>query len=361
MLAQNGAKAAIASARAQRAGLAAAWPASLVLIPLATVIRSLLVFVIGFALTTSACELGGIGTAPSASPTASPTPTWRVLVGGDAALETRARLLEASGATVQLVPRPDARGAMAIADLVKEHAGDAKHLSIVSASIVAHELLANIAPRLSEATPVARLGSEAFILAVAPNSPLRDGTALRDRLEKDAGSLRFAGGAAIGSLEHQLAALVVRDVTHGANALVYAAYPTTADAISGVTAGQSSVVVGRYGALRDALEGGRLRGLAVSSGQRIPGVDLPTLRESKIDVLFVDWALLAAPPRIATKDLASLRDAVVRAHDDPAWSQAVREHRWVDDFATDGLTTFLGTESSRASTTLLALQLIKPR
>lgn len=284
-----------------------------------------------------------------------------MLVGGEATLEARARLLSASGATVEIVPRAGARGALAIADLVKEHAGDSRHLSIVSASIVPHELLANVAPRLGEATPVARLGSEAFVLAVAPNSPIRDGTTLRDRLEKDAGSLRFAAGSAIGSLEHQLAALVVRDVTHGTNALVYAAYPTVADAIAGVASGQSSIVVGTYGALREALERGRLRALVVSSGQRLSGVEVPTLRESRIDVAFVDWALLVAPPRIATRDLAALRDSVVRAHDDPAWSDAVRQNRWVDDFTTEGLTTFLGTEGSRASTTLLALQLIKPR
>lgn len=294
---------------------------------------------------------------PGPSPTAS---MLRVLVGGtrDGSLVARAVTLGAAGARVELLSRPDRHGSSAVAELVGLHAADATWLAAVSAEILAGEVLEDTAPRVAEMTPVARLPSEPFVLAVAPASPITDARDLRRRLERDASTVRFAGGPQA-SPGHLLAAAVVRDAAKRASALVYAAHATPQEAIAAVAGGQSQVAVAPYGVARAALADGRLRGLAISSGARVDAVALPTLRESGIDVTFTDWALLVAPPGIIAPELRARRDDVTRAHAQPAWAEAVRRNGWIDDFATQGLVTFLGTELTRTVALLRDLALVR--
>lgn len=303
----------------------------------------------------SACAPLG---APTTTPRVSPR-IERLLVGGDleGSLGARARLLEAAGPP-QLAARAGRRGSDAIADLVGAYASDAGTLAVVGPGVFVSELLDAATPRLAEAVPVARLASEALVLAVAPASSIEDAKALRARLERDASGVRFAG-AELGSLEHHLAALLVKEATGGVRGLVFAAYAGTPQAVAAVAGGQSEVLVARFGDLRAELRSGRLRPLAVTSTERLPGSDIPTLRQSGIDLVLLDWALLVAPPRITLAELGSLREQARRAHAAAAWTDAVRRNGWVDDFSTEAMTTFVGTELSRATASLRDLALIR--
>lgn len=310
--------------------------------------------------------LATVACLPFAAPSPSPSPTpaaaapLRVLVGDapDSSIAARARLLGLAGAQVELVARPGRRGSIAVAELVRQHAGDARALAAVGAAILAGEILEDAKPRLAETVPVARLPTDPLVVAVAPASPVSDARDLRRRLERDASALRFAGGPQA-TLGHLLAAAIVRDAAHGAAGLVYAAHGSPQDAIAAVAGDQSQIVVAPYGAARAALAEGKIRGLAVSSATRIEGTEIPTLRESGIDVALTDWVLVVAAPGIDAAALAALRDLAQRAHAQPAWREALRQSGWVEDFATEGLTTFLGTELTRTLALLRHLALIK--
>lgn len=298
-----------------------------------------------------------------ASPAATLSPTiatLRVLVADDPSgtLARRAQLLAAPGTRVEVVPRPGDAGGVALADLVRAHRADASTLVTVSGALLAREVRGVASVRLGEAVPVARLGSDAFVIAVAKASAIANVAAFRERLETDPASVRFAG-VGVGAPPHQLAARIVREVTRGVAGLVYASYTTVDDATAAVAADQAQALVGTYAALRPVLEAERVRALAVSSAARVPGLDVPSLRESKLDVVATDWALLVAPPGIGAAELDALRRHARRAHDDPAWADAVRRNGWIDDFTTEGMTTFVGTELARTEATLRDLELIR--
>ncbi len=296
---------------------------------------------------------------PSApSPAASPAARLaRVYVGGaaDSSLAQRSRMLS-SATDAQVVARPARRGAEALTELVGREA-DRTIAAVVGPGALTAELVEGASPRVEAMVPVARLASEALVIAVARNSPIADVASLRRRLERDASAIRFAGSE-IGGVEHQLAALVVKEATGGARSLVFAAYGSSEEAARGVAGGQSEVLVSRYGEAKAPL-GSSLRALAVSSAARLPGLDVATLRESKIDVVLVEWALLVTPPRVSAADVAALRELVRRAHASSLWSEAIARNAFVDDFSTDAMTTFVGVELSRASALLRELALIR--
>ncbi len=297
--------------------------------------------------------------APSAPPPlASPAASLaRIYVGGaaDGSLAQRARML--SPATdAQVVARPSRRGAEALGELVG-HDADTSLAAVVGPGALAAELVEGASPRVESLVPVARLAGEALVVAVARNSPIADVGSLRRRLERDASATRFAGSD-LGGVEHQLAALLVKEATGRVRPLVFAAYGLSAEAARGVAGGQSDVLIARYGDAR-ALLGSSLRALAVSSAERLPSVDIPTLRESKIDVVLVDWALLVAPPRVTSANVVALRELVRRAHASSFWNDAIAKNAFVDDFSTDNMTTFVGVELSRATALLRDLALMR--
>jgi len=273
-------------------------------------------------------------------PSATPEPRLGTIAVGAAEgdLVARARLLGAPTVSA----RPGRRGIDALADSL----GSSDTYAVVGPEVVAGALLDGLTPRVEQLVPIARLPSAPLVIAVAASSPIADVSVFRTKVESDASSLRFAG-ASVGGIEQQAAALALKAAGNGATALVYAAYGSTAEAIKGVAGGQSDVLVARHTDLRAAIEAKQLRAIAVMSGSRVAGLDLPTLREAKLDVDIADWALLVGPPSLTQSKLAGLRDLVKRSRG--SWAAQIREHAWVDDTSTDGMTTFVGTELARAT------------
>jgi putative tricarboxylic transport membrane protein len=279
----------------------------------------------------------------SPSPSNSPEASVAVLVVGaedGSDLAKRAGLLPASARVV----RAGHRGVDALAEMLARQGA----VAVVDSRAIAGELLDGATPRLEEQVPVARLASAPLVVAVAPRSPIADAAALKQKLTDDASTIRFAG-AEIGSIEHQVAALLVRDAENGVAALVYAAYGSVPDAVTGITSGQSDVLIATYADLRQALSAGTVRALGVATDARVPGIDLPTLREAKVEVAAPDWALVVAPASITASRLAELRSLVDRARASSQWSEVVRANAWIDDAGTQGMATFLASQFTRAT------------
>jgi len=109
---------------------------------------------------------------------------------------------------------------------------------------------------------------------------------------------------------------------------------------------------------RDQIGAGQLRVLAVTSAQRVPGVDAPTLREAGVDLQFANWRGLVAPPGLAEADRRALTRLVDGMHGSPEWAQVLARMNVTDAYLTgDEFGTFLRSEDERVAGVLHRLGL----
>jgi len=115
-----------------------------------------------------------------------------------------------------------------------------------------------------------------------------------------------------------------------------------------VLGGQVSVGVNGLAEFAAQIDAGTLRALAVSSAERLPGVDAPTLRERGVDIAFENWRSVVAPPGITADERARLArtvDAMVRSGE---WREMLARYRWLDRYlAGDEFAAFEAAEERR--------------
>jgi putative tricarboxylic transport membrane protein len=116
------------------------------------------------------------------------------------------------------------------------------------------------------------------------------------------------------------------------------------------------------GEFQGQIEDGELRVLAVSGDERLPQevfADIPTLTESDVDLVFLNWRGILAPPEISDKRRDELIAYLQEMHDSDGWKKALKTNGWTDDFKTGAdFTTFLEEQDERVSSTLEDLGLI---
>ena len=75
------------------------------------------------------------------------------------------------------------------------------------------------------------------------------------------------------------------------------------------------------------IEAGKLRPLAISSDERLPGIDVPTLKEQGVDVALTNWRGVLAPPGIKDADKKALVETVAQMVKSAGWQETLEEAR----------------------------------
>ena len=86
---------------------------------------------------------------------------------------------------------------------------------------------------------------------------------------------------------------------------------------------------------------------------------MPTLQESDIDLTFINWRGVMAPPGISDERRDELIALLQEMHDTDEWRTALEENGWIDDFKTgDEFAEFLVEQDTRVADTLKELELL---
>src|SRR4030095_10230677 len=101
--------------------------------------------------------------------------------------------------------------------------------------------------------------------------------------------------------------------------------------------------------LEPQIEAGTLRALAISSSERLSGLDVPTLREQGVNVQFENWRSLVAPPGIDESARRRLEMTVETMVHSAEWREALQRYRWIDRYLTGPqLAAFVEADEQRA-------------
>jgi putative tricarboxylic transport membrane protein len=245
-----------------------------------------------------------------------------------------------------------AGGTIGLSQFVR-YRGDPAQL-MVTGLIMVGAVKANDSPvSLDDTTPLIRLTTDAEVIAVPKDSPIRSLSDLATRMRGDLRAVSIAGGSA-GGAEHILAGMLAQAVGADPAQLSYVAHSGGGELLSTALSGRATVAISGVSELEPQITSGQMRALAVSSAQRAPTLpDVPTLHESGLDVELDNWRGVVAPKGISAEQERALEQALLEMTRSPKWRETLAEEGWGD--ATLGgpeFETFLRAEQDRVSDVL---------
>ena len=112
----------------------------------------------------------------------------------------------------------------------------------------------------------------------------------------------------------------------------YVAFAGGGPANAAILGGQVTAGISGYSEFEEQIKAGRMRAIAVSGNKRIPGVDVPTLKELGVNVTAANWRGVFAAPGINAQQKAALVDLVTKIHDSKGWKETLSKRKWTDVF-----------------------------
>jgi putative tricarboxylic transport membrane protein len=229
--------------------------------------------------------------------------------------------------TVTYDNKGGAAGALGLAQFVNGSKGDPNALMVMGAVMLGGLITGKPPVSLSSATPIARLSSEYNVFVLPANSPFKTMKDVVEQLKKDPGSVKWGGGSR-GSTEHIAAAMIAQRVGADPSKINYVAFRGGGEATAAILGGNVTVGGSGYSEFAEYIKAGKMRAIAVTSAKRLPGVDVPTLKEQGIDVEIGNWRGVYGAPGISAEQRKALTDLVLTALKSPSWAEAVKKNDW---------------------------------
>jgi putative tricarboxylic transport membrane protein len=250
-----------------------------------------------------------------------------------------------------------AGGTVGLAQFV-QHEGD-PHELMTMGSIMVGAIEKNQSPvTLEEVTPLVRLLGEYEVIVAPQASPFQTIEDMVAAMEADLGSVAIAGGSA-GGIEQVLAGLIAQEIGADPAGVNYIAHSGGGEALATILSGRVQAGISGINEIREQIKAGQVRALAVSSPERIEGIDAPTLLEAGLGIELANWRGLVAAPGIDQDVEQAIEDVLTEMAASDEWQQVLADRGWDDQFlAGEEFEEFLAAEQERTRRVLQDLGLV---
>jgi putative tricarboxylic transport membrane protein len=281
--------------------------------------------------------------------------------GWDTTGRELAKAMQAAGQlkNAQFENKGGAGGTIGLAQFVNSSKGDGNAVMMTGFVMVGGIVLNKSPVNLSQTTPIARLMSEYEVIVVPGNSPIKTLKELIDKYKADPGSVSWGGGSA-GGVDHVLAAMVSQAVGVQGHKVNYVPFKGGGEATAAIIGGHVTAGISGYGEFAQHITSGKMRALAISSEKRLPGINIPTIKEQGVDVVLANWRGIVGAPNITKPQRDELIKAVEATVKSKGWQDALKKQEWDDYYLSgDAFTAFIETENKRLQGVLGGLSLGK--
>ena len=220
-----------------------------------------------------------------------------------------------------------AAGAIGLAQFVNAAKGDGNAMMVMGAVMLGGIITGKPPVSVTAATPLARLTSEYNVFVVPEASSLKTMKDVVEQMKKDIGSVKWGGGSR-GSTEHIAAAMLARDQGLDASKINYVPFRGGGEAVAAILGGNVTVGGSGYSEFQQYIESGKMRAIAVTSGTRLKGINIPTMKEQGYNVEIGNWRGVYGAPGITPEQRKALVDMIVKATKSKAWSEAMEKNNW---------------------------------
>jgi putative tricarboxylic transport membrane protein len=229
--------------------------------------------------------------------------------------------------SAQITNVPGAGGAVGLPQFVNQWKNRPSAL-MVGGLVMIGALIANKAPvKVTQTVPIARLTGEFEVLVVPVDSPLKTAKDFAAAVKADPKKVSIAGGSA-GGTDHILLGMIGKALGVAPKDLNYVAYAGGGPALAAILGGHVTGGISGFGEFSEQIKAGKLRALAISAGDRQPGIDIPTLREQGIDVELFNWRGVFAPPGTNAQQRQALITLMEKMVASTAWKQETVKRDW---------------------------------
>jgi putative tricarboxylic transport membrane protein len=232
---------------------------------------------------------------------------------------------------VQVMNVPGAGGTIGIAQFASQQKGNPNAL-LVGGYVMVGAILTNKSPvTLKDVTPIARLTGEYEVVVVPSSSDIKSIGDLVAKLKADPGSVSWGGGSA-GGTDHIGAGLIAKAAGVDPTKINYIAFSGGGEALAAILGSQVTAGISSYGEFESQIKAGSLRLLAISSEQKIEGIDAPTLKESGLDVVLQNWRMVAAGPGITDEQKKAITADIEKLAKSETWQENLKTKGWMDTY-----------------------------
>jgi putative tricarboxylic transport membrane protein len=272
------------------------------------------------------------------------------------------RAMTASGVArdVEVYFAPGDGGLAGLTRFVKEARGDGTQLMVTGYTTIGSVLVNKSPVTFDDVTPIARLTAHVpFGFLVAAASPIENIQQLAAALKADPSKVAWVAGS-VGGAGHT-AVVMFAQMNQVDPARLNFTVLLGGGAHEAVLSGKATVALSTsYSAYEKEVKAGRLRLIGITSPQRRPDIDAPTLTEQGFPLVFENWRGVVAAPGITAVQRQVLADAVERMARSAAWKEILKENSWGDAYLGGAaFEEFLKSETARVERALRAAGMLK--
>ena len=223
-----------------------------------------------------------------------------------------------------------AAGAIGLAQFYNANKGDPNALMVMGAVMLGGIITGKPPVGLSKVRPIARLTNEYNVFVLPTQSPFVSMREVLVQFRNDPRSIKWGGGSR-GSTEHVAVHMLARALGVDARRINYVPFRGGGEAAAALMAGYLSVGGSGLSEFLPHITSNRMRAVALTSPERLPGLDVPTLREVGQDVVIGNWRGVCAPIGLTAEQRLALIERVRLALASPSWNASLAQHRWMSE------------------------------
>ncbi|OUS35507.1 transporter ['Osedax' symbiont bacterium Rs2_46_30_T18] len=222
-------------------------------------------------------------------------------------------------------------GGKAIAHLIETAKNSPDTLMVNSTPIVVRSITKVFPQSFRDLTPVAGTIADYGAFVVKVDSPLTDWSQAVALFKENPRKLKFAGGSARGSLDHLVAAAVIKAEGLDPRTLKYIPYDAGGKAMAGLLSGEAKILSTGLGEALALAKGGQVRILGITAPERVGDApDVKTMTEMGNNTVFANWRGFFAAPGVSKEQVAKWNETLEAMYKTPEWETVRGRNGWVN-------------------------------
>lgn len=232
---------------------------------------------------------------------------------------------------MNVVNKPGGGGAVAYAYVAQQ--ADPHYLVLANKSMLTNNIVGR-GPSFLEYTQVVNLFAEYISVTVKPDSPIRSGADLVERLKRDVNSVSLGIATSIGNPNHQGLAVALHlggvDIKKTRNVV----FPSGGAATTAVMGGHVDVAPVTAALAASLARNNQVRVVAVAAPQRLGGVlaNVPTWREQGYDAVVSNSRTFLGAKNMTSAQLAYWERVFKRFTESAEWRKTLEENFWTSEY-----------------------------